>query len=72
MLYVTNGDWSSSTTTDHYNKTITASAYDIKTRERHWIDGKTWKYRTWEELEKISKFINKLKLKHGIIKPYHC
>ena len=69
-MLVTVGNWASSTTTSHYDRTITASAYDIKTRERHWIDGKVWKYRTWEELDKIRKFIDKLKLKHGILKEY--
>ena len=69
-MLVTVGDWSSSTTTDYHNKTVTANARNIKTGERHWIDGKKWKYRTWEELDRIHEFINQLKLKVGIIQPF--
>lgn len=69
-MYVTNGDWSSSTTTDHYHKTITANAKNTKTGEKSWIDGKVWKYRTWDDLDKIRNFIDKLKLKLGVIKHY--
>jgi len=69
-MLVTVGNWSSSTTTNHYDKTITANARNIKTGEKHWIDGKTWKYRTWEEMDKIRTLIDNLKLKLGVLQPF--
>lgn len=70
-MFVTVGDWSSSTTTDHYNKTITANARNTKTGEKHWIDGKTWKYRNWNDLDKIKEFIYKIEVKSNIIRLYN-
>lgn len=67
-MLITVGDWSSSTTTSYYDKTITANARNVKTGEKHWIDGKTWKFRTWEELYKIQDFIDELKVKLGILR----
>jgi len=70
-MLVTTNNWSSSTITSYHDKTITASVRNMVTGENHWLNGKVWKYRSWEELDKIQKFIDQLKVKLGILREYN-
>ena len=67
------GGWSHSVMISHYDKTITLgiSRHDeYKPMECHKMDGKVWKYRTFEEQELIEDKCREIGLAVGSLRRY--